>query len=59
MIRTKEPFMIPYYGLQAPAKGGHYESWFVRANHPHKPQASWIRYTLFRARDQRPALGEV
>ena len=51
--------MIPYYGLQAPAKGGHYESWFVRANHPHKPQAIWIRYTLFRARDQRPALGEV
>ncbi|HBC18398.1 MAG TPA: hypothetical protein DC022_06505, partial [Alcanivorax sp.] len=51
--------MIPYYGLQAPAKGGHYESWFVRANHPHKPQAIWIRYTLFRARDRRPALGEV
>ena len=51
--------MIPYYGLQAPRKGGHYESWFVRANHPHKPQAIWIRYTLFRARDRRPALGEV
>ena len=51
--------MIPYYGLQAPARGGHYESWFVRANHPGKPQAIWIRYTLFRAADQRPALGEV
>ena len=25
----------------------------------HKPQAIWIRYTLFRARDRRPALGEV
>jgi hypothetical protein len=51
--------MIPYYGLQAPPRGGHYESWFVRANHPHNPLAIWIRYTLFRARDQRPALGEV
>lgn len=51
--------MIPYYGLQAPADGGHYESWFVRANHPLQPQALWIRYTLFRAADDRPALGEV
>ncbi|MZR61322.1 hypothetical protein [Alcanivorax sp. DP30] len=51
--------MIPYYGLQAPATGGHYESWFVRANHPLRPQALWIRYTLFRAADNRPALGEV
>ena len=51
--------MIPYYGLQAPTNGGHYESWFVRANHPHRPLAVWIRYTLFRAADSRPALGEV
>lgn len=51
--------MIPFYGLQAPAQGGHYESWFVRANHPTRPLAIWIRYTLFRAADARPALGEV
>ncbi len=51
--------MIPFYGLQAPARGGHYESWFVRANHPTRPLALWIRYTLFRAADARPALGEV
>lgn len=51
--------MIPYYGLQAPASGGHYESWFVRANHPSRPLALWIRYTLFRAVDDRPPLGEV
>lgn len=26
---------------------GHYESFFLRANHPSRPLAFWIRYTLF------------
>lgn len=26
---------------------GHYESWFARANHPTRPLAFWIRYTIF------------
>lgn len=26
---------------------GHYESFFQRANHPHRPRAFWIRYTAF------------
>ncbi len=26
---------------------GHYESWFQRANHPERPLAFWIRYTIF------------
>lgn len=26
---------------------GHYESWFQRANHPTRPLAFWIRYTIF------------
>jgi len=26
---------------------GHYESFFLRANHPQKPLAFWIRYTIF------------
>ncbi len=26
---------------------GHYESYFVRANHPDRPLAFWIRYTIF------------
>jgi len=26
---------------------GHYESFFVRANHPTRPLAFWIRYTIF------------
>ncbi len=39
---------------------GHYESFFVRANHPMRPLAFWIRYTLFSPR-QHPekALGEL
>ena len=28
-------------------EGGHYESWFVRGNHPSAPRAFWIRYTIF------------
>ncbi len=27
--------------------GGHYESYFQRANHPSRPLAFWIRYTVF------------
>jgi len=30
--------------------GGHYESYFQRANHPSRPLAFWIRYTLFSPR---------
>jgi hypothetical protein len=26
---------------------GHYESFFQRANHPTRPMAFWIRYTIF------------
>lgn len=39
---------------------GHYESYFLRANHPKKPQAFWIRYTVFSPnKDPDQALGEV
>ena len=51
--------MIPYHGCQHRGQTGHYESWFMRANHPSKAQAFWIRYTLFIAQDKRPALGEL
>lgn len=52
--------MIPHHGSQRPASGGHYESWFLRANHPHAPQALWIRYTQFIPADGRRApLGEL
>jgi hypothetical protein len=40
--------------------GGHYESWFQRANHPERPIAFWIRSTMFRPH-RRPAdaIGEL
>ncbi len=42
------------------AGGGHYESFFVRANHPTRPLALWIRYTLFCPRaDPASAVGEL
>jgi hypothetical protein len=28
-------------------RAGHYESFFVRGNHPSRPLAFWIRYTIF------------
>ncbi len=42
------------------AEKGHYESWFQRANHPTRPLAFWIRYTIFSPKG-RPdeALGEL
>jgi len=45
---------------QPGSKTGHYESFFLRANHPTRPLAFWIRYTLFSPR-RRPddAIGEL
>lgn len=41
-------------------KAGHYESWFLRANHPSRREGFWIRYTIF-APEGRPeaAIGEL
>lgn len=36
---------------------GHYESWFVRANHPTRALGFWIRYTIF-SPAKRPADAE-
>jgi hypothetical protein len=39
---------------------GHYESFFQRANHPSRPLAFWIRYTIFSPKKQpENALGEL
>jgi hypothetical protein len=41
-------------------RGGHYESWFQRANHPTRPLAFWIRYTIFSPKDRpEAAVGEL
>ncbi len=39
---------------------GHYESFFLRANHPSRPFAFWIRYTIFSPKDRpEKAIGEL
>jgi hypothetical protein len=39
---------------------GHYESFFQRANHPTRPLAFWIRYTIFSPKGRpHDALGEL
>lgn len=39
---------------------GHYESYFQRANHPSRPLAFWIRYTLFSPKGRPEAgIGEL
>ncbi|MBI3781937.1 MAG: hypothetical protein HY270_00900 [Deltaproteobacteria bacterium] len=45
---------------QSGQRAGHYESFFLRANDPHRPLAFWIRYTLFspQAHPER-AIGEL
>jgi len=41
-------------------KKGHYESYFLRANHPTKPIAFWIRYTIFSPnKNPDKAIGEL
>ncbi|MCA9669384.1 MAG: hypothetical protein KC503_27500 [Myxococcales bacterium] len=39
--------------------GGHYESWFQRANHPQRPLAFWVRYTIFSPASGGAAVGEL
>lgn len=44
----------------AGSPAGAYESWFQRANHPSRPLAFWIRYTIFSPRGRpRDAVGEL
>jgi hypothetical protein len=41
-------------------RAGHYESFYQRANHPTRPLAFWIRYTVFApAGDPSAAIGEL
>ncbi len=49
-----------YQSDEQAQEAGHYESWFQRANHPTRPLAFWIRYTIFspKARPQE-AVGEL
>lgn len=45
---------------QAGTKSGHYESWYLRANHPSRKLAFWIRYTIFSPKNYpEKAIGEL
>ncbi len=46
--------------FNAASSAGHYESWFVRANHPERALAFWLRYTLFSPKGRpQDARGEI
>ncbi len=46
--------------FQPGAEGGFYESYFQRANHPTRPLAFWIRYTVFSPKGRpKDAIGEL
>jgi hypothetical protein len=51
---------VNYTQYKSGQKPGHYESFFMRANHPALPQAFWIRYTIFSPHGHpENALGEL
>lgn len=58
MSRASDPFFEQRRQMDAcrfhGQHSGHYESYFLRANHPDRPLAFWIRYTIFAPRN-RPA----
>jgi hypothetical protein len=46
-VSTRDPWNARRYAADG---RGHYESWFLRGNHPERPLAFWIRYTIFAPR---------
>jgi hypothetical protein len=54
------PAQVNWAQYEAGQTAGHYESFYLRANHPSRPLAFWLRYTVF-APANRPgeALGEL
>ncbi len=41
------PAQVNWSTFDPASTRGHYESYYLRANHPDRPLAFWIRYTLF------------
>ncbi|MBF0449245.1 MAG: hypothetical protein HQK75_00935 [Candidatus Magnetomorum sp.] len=66
MLPFKLPFVWPIINPKTAnhtryaihKRTGHYESYFLRANHPTKPLAFWIRYTIFSPDNEKTAIGE-
>src|SRR5688572_23239335 len=54
-METMQPNAFRY----RPSSKGHYESYFLRANHPSRPLALWVRYTMFHAKGAAEADGEL
>jgi hypothetical protein len=51
---------VNFTWYQPGQKAGHYESFFQRANHPTRPIAFWIRYTIFSPNNHpEEAIGEL
>jgi hypothetical protein len=51
---------VNFTRYQPGQKAGHYESFFQRANHPTRPIAFWIRYTIFSPNNHpEEAIGEL
>jgi hypothetical protein len=60
MDMLKAPDSVNFTRYDSRRDTGHYESFFVRANHPSRPQAFWIRYTIFSPeRHPERAIGEL
>jgi hypothetical protein len=58
MISTRDRWNGARFNPRDP--GGHYESWFQRANDPSGNRAFWIRYTIFSPRERpEDAVGEL
>ncbi len=43
----RDPDVLNHAQYDGRKPGGHYESFYQRANHPTRPLAFWIRYTVF------------
>jgi hypothetical protein len=57
---TGERWSLDHAVYRPGQAGGHYESFYQRANHPDRPLAFWIRYTIFApAGDPDAAVGEL
>jgi len=59
-VSTSDRWALNHTVYEPGQRRGHYESFYQRANHPTRPLAFWVRYTIF-APNGRPddAIGEL
>jgi hypothetical protein len=57
---TGDRWVLDHAVYRRGQRAGHYESFYQRANHPDRPLAFWLRYTIFApADDPSGAIGEL